>query len=93
MHRPGQSRPMLRIFLVEDSALVRKGIASLIGTIEGAEIVGEAEEPHAALADIAAKHADIVIVDLRLTGGSGLEVISGLVRNSRPVITMVLTNY
>jgi len=84
---------MLRIFLVEDSISVRRGLAAFIGPIEGVEIVGVAEEPRAALAGIAAKHADFVIVDLRLTGGSGLEVISGLVRNSPPVITMLLTNY
>jgi two-component system, NarL family, response regulator DevR len=32
-------------------------------------------------------------VDLRLTGGSGLDVLAGLARSSRPVITIVLTNY
>lgn len=45
-----------------------------------------------ALADIAAKDADIVVMDLGLTGGSGLDIMSSLVRNHRPVVTMVLTN-
>ncbi|WP_313957456.1 response regulator transcription factor [Paraburkholderia sp. BCC1885] len=89
MRQPGRSLPMLRIFLVGHSISVRRGVAALLETIEGVELVGAANEPCAALAGIAAKHADFVIVDLRLTGGSGLEVISGLARNSPPVITML----
>ena len=59
----------------------------------GVEIVGEAEDAGDALSGIAAREADVVIVDLRLTGGSGLDVLAGLERSSRPVITIVLTNY
>jgi two-component system response regulator DevR len=54
---------MLKTFLVEDSVPVRKRMAVLFGLIEGAAIIGEAEEPEGALAGIAASHADIVIVD------------------------------
>jgi DNA-binding NarL/FixJ family response regulator len=84
---------MLKIFLVEDSPLVRRRIAALIGAIKGVEIVGEAEDASDALSGIAAREADVVIVDLRLTGGSGLDVLAGLAQSSRPVITIVLTNY
>lgn len=84
---------MLKIFLVEDSVLVRRRIAALIGRIEGVKIVGEAEESRAALAGIAASAADVVIVDLRLTDGSGLDVLARLARSSRPIVTIVLTNY
>ncbi|WP_277041580.1 response regulator transcription factor [Caballeronia mineralivorans] len=84
---------MLKIFLVEDSPLVRRRIAALIGAIKGVEIVGEAEDASDALSGIAAGEADVVIVDLRLTGGSGLDVLAGLAQSSRPVITIVLTNY
>jgi len=84
---------MLKIFLVEDSPLVRRRIAALIGAIKGVEIVGEAEDAGDALSGIAATNADVVVVDLRLTGGSGMDVLAGLAQSSRPVITIVLTNY
>jgi two-component system, NarL family, response regulator DevR len=84
---------MLKIFLVDDSPLVRQRIAALIGAIRGVEIVGEAEEASDALSGIAATNADVVVVDLRLTGGSGVDVPAGLARSSRPVVTIVLTNY
>jgi len=84
---------MLKIFLVDDSPLVRQRIAALVGAIQAVEIVGEAEEASDALSGIAATNADVVVVDLRLTGGSGMDVLAGLAQSSRPVITIVLTNY
>jgi len=93
MYERARSCAMLKIFLVEDSPLVRRRIAALIGAIKGVEIVGEAEDASDALSGIAAREADVVIVDLRLTGGSGLDVLAGLAQSSRPVITIVLTNY
>ncbi|MDB5783902.1 MAG: response regulator [Caballeronia mineralivorans] len=93
MYERARSSAMLKIFLVEDSPLVRRRIAALIGAIKGVEIVGEAEDASDALSGIAAGEADVVIVDLRLTGGSGLDVLAGLAQSSRPVITIVLTNY
>ena len=45
------------------------------------------------LSGIAATDADVVVVDLRLTGGSGMDVLSGLAQSIRPVITIALTSY
>jgi DNA-binding NarL/FixJ family response regulator len=84
---------MLKVFLVEDSPLVRRRIAALIGAIKGVEIVGEAEDAGDALSGIAATDADVVILDLRLTRGSGSDVLAGFARSRQPVITIVLTNY
>jgi DNA-binding NarL/FixJ family response regulator len=93
MHERARFRATLKISLVDDSPLVRQPIAALIGTIQKVEIVGEAEEASDALSGIAATDADVVVVDLRLTGGSGMDVLSGLAQSIRPVITIVLTNY
>lgn len=93
MREGARFSPMLKIFLVDDSPLVRQRIAALVGAIQAVEIVGEAEEASDALSGIAATNADVVVVDLRLTGGSGMDVLAGLAQSSRPVITIVLTNY
>jgi len=52
---------MLKIFLVDDSPLVRQRIAALVGAIKGIEIVGEAEDAGNALSGIAATDADVVL--------------------------------
>jgi two-component system response regulator DevR len=93
MHERARSSAMLKIFLVDNSVLVRQRIAALIGAIKGVEIVGEAEEPGDALTGIATRDADVIIVDLRLPGGSSLDDLTGLARSSRPVITIVLAIY
>ncbi|SAL84452.1 response regulator receiver protein [Caballeronia choica] len=84
---------MLKVFLVEDSSPLRQRIIAMVESIEGVELGGVAEESQAALDGIKATHAEAVIVDLRLTGDSGLEVIAGIQRERLPVVTIVLTNY
>ncbi|MCG5073385.1 response regulator [Paraburkholderia tagetis] len=86
------SSTQLTVFLVEDSASLRRRIAALLHTIAGVRVVGEAEEIPAALRGIAASRPDVVITDLRLPGASGLELISALARRGPPVVMVVLTN-
>jgi two-component system, NarL family, response regulator DevR len=61
MHERTRSSAMLKIFLVDDSPLVRQRIAALVGAIKGIEIVGEAEDAGNALSGIAATDADVVL--------------------------------
>ena len=87
------SQQTLRIFLVEDTIPIRRRMATRFRAIDGVEIVGEAEESGAALAGINATGTDVVVVDFRLTGGTGLELLHSLARSTPPVITIVLTNH
>jgi two-component system, NarL family, response regulator DevR len=84
---------MLKIFLVEDSPLVRLRLAALIRPVAHASVVGQAADAGTALTGIANSCADLVIVDLRLAGSNGLELVSQLSHGTRKVITIVLTNY
>jgi DNA-binding NarL/FixJ family response regulator len=87
------SPPSLRVFLVEDSPLVRERLAAMISAIPGVAVVGVAEEPVAALDGIGHHRADIAIVDLHLAGGtSGLTILQALTRGASPVASIVLTN-
>lgn len=83
----------LRVFLIEDYGPIRRRIASLIETLTDVVVVGEAEDVPTALAGIVASAADVVIVDLRLTHGSGLELLASLSHEGAQVISIVLTNH
>ncbi|WP_144156208.1 response regulator transcription factor [Paraburkholderia sp. BCC1885] len=87
------SLPALRVFLVEDTISIRQRMAARFGAIEGVEIVGVAEEPGPALDGITATGADVVVMDLHLTGGTGMELLRGLSQSRSAVITIVLTNH
>lgn len=68
-------------------------MAAHFATIKGVQIVGVAEEPLPALDGIERTSADLVVMDLHLTGGTGMELLRGLAQSRSPVITIVLTNH
>jgi DNA-binding NarL/FixJ family response regulator len=63
----------LRVLLVDDHALVRAGMKSLLRDIEGVEVVGEASDGAEALALAAREAPDAVLMDIAMKGMSGLE--------------------
>ena len=63
----------LRVLLVDDHALVRAGIRSLLRDIEGVEVVGEAADGAEALAIAGRERPDAVLLDIAMKGMSGLE--------------------
>lgn len=83
----------MKIFLVEDSPLIRDRLHAVIAEIGVARVVAEAEAPPAAIEGIAAHRPDVVVLDLNLAGGSGLEVLQALRANRPTPKVMVLTNY
>jgi two-component system, NarL family, response regulator DevR len=86
---------MLRVFVVEDSELIRKRIIENVSTMGGYEVVGFAESANEAIASIAQLHPDIVITDIQLKEGSGIDVVRKI--RARPYTPrpriFVLTNY
>jgi len=81
----------MKVYVVEDSALIRERLIAMLREIEDTEIVGESEEPGAALIGIHATRPDIVVLDLQLGNSSGLTVLRQL-NDSMPTV-IVLTNY
>ena len=63
------------VFIVENSAIVRKRLVALMGEIDGVSVVGEAETPQAAVDGILLTRPSWVLLDIQLTGGNGLEVL------------------
>ncbi len=83
------SRPCsVKVFLAEDSALIRDRV---IGLLQAAAmtIVGYAQTPQAAIDGILAAHPSVVVLDVQLEGGSGLEVLLA-VRHAAPDIAFVV---
>jgi DNA-binding NarL/FixJ family response regulator len=83
----------IRIFLVDDHALVRAGMRMILSGETDIEVVGEAESGELALPQIRSLKPDVVLCDLHLPGLSGLEVTERIVKGdyaARVIIVSVL---
>lgn len=63
----------VQVLLVEDHALVRAGIRSLLDAAQGIEVIGEARDGREALALMRERAADVVVMDITMPGLNGLE--------------------
>lgn len=66
----------LRVLVIDDHAIVREGLRRLVNRDEGIKIVGEAASKKEAIAQISHHNPDVIVVDLHLPDGSGLEVVA-----------------
>jgi two-component system response regulator DevR len=83
----------LRIFLVDDHEVVRRGVRELLDSEDDFEVVGEAGTVEEALARIHAVSPDVAVLDVRLPDGSGVELCREL-RSSHPHIAcLMLTSF
>jgi DNA-binding NarL/FixJ family response regulator len=83
----------IRVYIVDDHALVRTGMRMILGAEPDIEIVGEAESGDAALPQVRRLKPDVVLCDLHLPGMSGLEITERIVKGdhgTRVVIVSVL---
>jgi DNA-binding NarL/FixJ family response regulator len=64
----------IRVFLLDDHEVVRRGIAAVLTTDPAIEVVGEAETARQAIARIPAARPDVAILDVRLPDGDGVTV-------------------
>jgi DNA-binding NarL/FixJ family response regulator len=82
-----------RILLVDDCALVRQALKELLEHEEDLSVCGEAEDREGALAAVDECNPDLAIVDLRLRGSDGMELIRDLHREYPRLLLLVLSMY
>ena len=83
----------MRVLIVDDSEVLVERLRSSLAEVSGLEIVGHADNARDAELEIGKAKPDVVILDIRMPGGSGIEVLEGLKKNPFPPIVIMLSNY
>lgn len=83
----------MRLFIVDDSAILRGRIIGLITQVPGIEIIGETETVASSIEGIQNLKPEVVILDLRLKDGNGLEVMAQIKLMEPVPIVIIFTNF
>jgi DNA-binding NarL/FixJ family response regulator len=81
----------LRVVIVDDHPMFRLGLAAAVEQMEGVELVGEAERAADVAALVSSTQPDVLLLDIRLPDGSGLEVNRSLATDYPNVRVIMLT--
>jgi DNA-binding NarL/FixJ family response regulator len=83
----------IRVFLLDDHEIVRRGVRELLDAEDDIEVVGEAGTVERALARVPAVHPDVAILDVRLPDGNGITVCREIRSMSADISCLMLTSF
>jgi len=88
--------PPIRIVLVDDSALVRQGIKTVLiaeAPQPPIQVIGEASNVASAITTVDALKPDIVLLDIRLPDGSGFDACKAILKRNPQVRILILSSF
>ncbi len=88
-----ETHPVIRVFLLDDHEVVRRGLADLIGLEDDMEVVGEAGTVTDALVRLPAVRPDVAVLDVRLPDGSGIEACREIRSTQPDIACLMLTSF
>ncbi len=87
------SQPPIRVFLLDDHEVVRRGVRDLLDAEPDIDVVGEADTAERALARCPALRPDVAVLDVRLPDGDGITVCRELRSGMPGLACLVLTSF
>src|SRR6476646_3586563 len=84
---------MIRVFLLDDHEVVRRGLADLLQVEGDIEVIGESGLAAEASARIPALRPDVAVLDARLPDGSGIDVCRDVRTVDPSIQALILTSY
>ncbi|SRR2546428_653149 len=83
----------INVLIADDSLVFVERLVAMISEIHGSKVIGHARDAHKAMQCFRDLRPDVVILDLRMPGGNGIEVLEQIKQQSAATIVVVLTNF
>ena len=83
----------IRVMIVDDHEIVRRGIAEIVDRADTLEVVAEAGTVEDALRRADLVRPDVILVDLQLPDGTGIDIMSALGQSHPDILPIVLTSF
>ncbi len=86
---------MIRVLIVDDHPVVRSGLAAVLSSLEGFDVVGLAADGREAVREAVIRRPDVVLMDLQMPGVDGFELTRRLkaAADTRDIIIVAVTAY
>ena len=85
--------PPIRVLLVDDDALMRAGLASILSSSSAVDVVGEAADGRAAIDQVRRLRPDVVLMDVRMPTLDGIAATREIVANASAARVVILTTF
>ncbi|HLF28257.1 MAG TPA: response regulator transcription factor [Anaerolineae bacterium] len=85
--------PSIRVMVVDDHPIVRQGVRSLLSNYADFEIAGEADSGSGALESAARLAPDVILLDIRMPGETGIEIVKKLRQAAPEAKVLMLTSF
>ena len=88
-----RKRELIKVLIADDSSLLRGHLMDTARRFQEIRIVGQAEDVPQAVESVAKLKPDVVILDIQMPGGSGIDVLETIKKNKPSPIVIMFTNY
>ncbi len=83
----------MKVFIADDSKIFRERLKEMLTELTKVEIIGEAEGALETTKRIRKLNPDVVILDIRMPDGSGIDILKHIKKNNQAPAVIILTNY
>ena len=83
----------MKVFIADDSAVMRERLIEMLSELPEIEIIGQAQDGIKAKNLIEKLNPDVVILDIRMPRGNGIDVLQNIKKDNPALIVIMLTNY
>jgi DNA-binding NarL/FixJ family response regulator len=83
----------MKVFIADDSQILRERLKTMLSDFPEVEIAGQAKSTPEAIKSIKELKPNVVVLDIRMPGGSGIEVLQSIKKDRPEIKVIMFTNY